>query len=94
MIENLVEIFHAMHKLQNQVQQHNVIISFLFIILNSSIYIKLNSQFLVMIIQIVTQILNNQSSLVAHFSVNSVVIFIAFKFKKLFDIFEYERDKD
>jgi len=49
MIENSVEIFRAMQELQNQVQQHDVIISFLFIIFSSSIYIKLNSQFLVMI---------------------------------------------
>ncbi len=59
MIENSVEIFHAMQKLQNQVWQHDVIISFSFIILNSSIYIELNSQFLMMITQIVAQILNN-----------------------------------
>ncbi len=54
MIENSVEIFRAMQELQNQVQQHDVIISFLFIILNSSIYIKLNSQFLATIAQIIT----------------------------------------
>ncbi len=59
MIENSVEIFCIMHELQNQVQQHDVIILFSFIILNSLIYIKLNSQFLAMIIQIITQILNN-----------------------------------
>ncbi len=58
-IENSVEIFCTMWKLQNQVQQHDVIISSLFIILNSSVYIKLNSQSLVMITQIITQILNN-----------------------------------
>ncbi len=58
-IENLVEIFRVMQELQNQVQQHDVIISFLFIVFNSLIYIKLNSQFLVMIAQIITQILNN-----------------------------------
>ncbi len=48
-IENSVEIFRVMRKLQNQVRQHNVIISFSFIIFSSSIYIKLNSQFLVII---------------------------------------------
>ncbi len=58
-IENSVEIFHAMRKLQNQVQQHDVIILFSFIIFSSSVYIELNSQFLMMIAQIITQILNN-----------------------------------
>ncbi len=62
MIENSVEIFRVMWKLQNQVQQHDVIISFLFIVLSSSVYIELNSQFLATIAQIVAQILNNQSS--------------------------------
>ena len=94
MIENSVEIFCVMQELQNQVQQHDVIILFSFIIFSSLIYIKLNSQSLVMIAQIITQILNNQSSFVVHFSANSVVVFIAFRFKKLLDIFEYERDKN
>ncbi len=52
-IKNSVEIFCVMQKLQNQVQQHDVIILFSFIIFNSSIYIKLNSQFLTMITQII-----------------------------------------
>jgi len=43
MIENSVKIFRVMQELQNQVQQHDVIILFLFIILSSSVYIKLNS---------------------------------------------------
>ncbi len=94
MIENSVEIFHAMRELQNQVQQHNVIISFLFIILNSLIYIELNSQSFAMIAQIIAQILNNQSSLVIHLSVNSVVVFITSRFEKLLDISEYEKNKD
>ncbi len=94
MIKNSVEIFHAMRELQNQVQQHDIIILFSFIILNSSIYIKLNSQFLAMITQIIAQILNNQSFLIIHLSVNFIIIFITFKFKKLFNISEYERDKD
>ncbi len=93
-IENSVEIFRIMRELQNQVWQHDVIISFSFIILSSLIYIELNSQSLAMIAQIITQILNNQSSLVIHFSANSVVVFIASRFKKLLDIFEYERNKD
>jgi len=83
-----------MQELQNQVRQHDVIISFSFIVFSSSIYIKLNSQFLAMISQIVAQILNNQSSLVIHFSANSVVVSIFIRFEKLLDIFEYERDKD
>ena len=94
MIENSVEIFHVMHELQNQVQQHDIIISFSFIIFNSSIYIKLNSQSLVIISQIVAQILNNQSFFIIHLSANSVAVFITFKFKKLLDIFKYEKDKD
>ncbi len=94
MIENSVEIFRAMQELQNQVQQHDVIISFLFIIFSSSIYIKLNSQFLVMIAQIITQILNNQSLLIIHLSANSVAVFITSRFKKLLDIFKYEKNKD
>jgi len=53
MIENSVEIFRAMQELQNQVQQHDIIILFSFIIFSSSIYIKLNSQFLAMIVQII-----------------------------------------
>ncbi len=59
MIENLVETFRAMQELQNQVRQHDVITSFLFIILNSSVYIELNSQSFMMIAQIIAQILNN-----------------------------------
>ncbi len=59
MIENSVKIFRAMRELQNQVRQHDVIISFSFIVLSSSIYIELNSQSFVMIAQIVAQILNN-----------------------------------
>jgi len=59
MIENSVEIFRAMHELQNQVRQHDVITSFSFIILSFSIYIELNSQSFAMITQIITQILNN-----------------------------------
>jgi len=93
-IENSVEIFHIMRELQNQVQQHDVIISSSFIILSSSVYIKLNSQFLTMITQIIAQILNNQSLLIIHLSANSVTVIIAFRFKKLFDISEYERNKD
>ncbi len=53
-IENSVEIFRAMRKLQNQVRQHDIIISFSFIIFSSSVYIKLNSKFLIMIAQIIT----------------------------------------
>jgi len=49
-IENSVEIFRAMQELQNQVQQHDVIISSLFIVFSSSVYIKLNSQFLATIV--------------------------------------------
>ena len=49
MIENSVKIFHAMRELQNQVQQHDVIISSSFIVSSSSVYQKLNSQFLAMI---------------------------------------------
>ncbi len=94
MIENSVEIFRAMQELQNQVQQHDVIISFLFIIFSSSIYIKLNSQYLVMIAQIITQILNNQSLFIIHLSTNSVAVFITSRFKKLLDIFKYEKNKD
>ncbi len=93
-IENSVKIFRAMQKFQNQVQQHDVITSSLFIIFSSSIYIKLNSQFLVMIAQIIIQILNNQFSLVIHFFANFVAVFITSRFKKLFDISEYKKDKD
>jgi len=93
-IKNSVETFRVMRELQNQVRQHDVIISFSFIIFSSSIYIKLNSQSLVMIAQIVAQILNNQSFLVVHLSVNSVAVFIASRFEKLLDISEYERNKD
>jgi len=93
-IENSVKIFRAMQELQNQVWQHDVIISFSFIIFSSSVYIKLNSQSLAMIAQIITQILNNQSSLVIHLFVNSVAVFIAFRFKKLLNISEYEKNKD
>jgi len=94
MIENSVEIFRAMRELQNQVRQHDVIILFLFIVLSSSVYIKLNSQSFAMITQIIAQILNNQSFLVVHFSAHSVAVFIASRFKKLLNIFEYERNKD
>ncbi len=47
-----------------------------------------------MITQIVAQILNNQSFFIIHLSANSVAVFIAFRFKKLLDISEYERNKD
>jgi len=53
MIKNSVEVFRAMRELQNQVQQHDIIISFSFIAFSSSVYQELNSQFLVMIAQIV-----------------------------------------
>ncbi len=94
MIENSVEIFRVMQELQNQVRQHDVIILFSFIIFSFSVYIKLNSQSLVIITQIVAQILNNQSLLIIHFFVNFVIVFIASRFKKLLDIFEYKRNKD
>ncbi len=94
MIENSVEIFHVMQELQNQVRQHDVIILFSFIVLSFSVYIELNSQFLVMIAQIIAQILNNQFLFVVHFSANFVTVFIASRFKKLLNIFEYERNKD
>jgi len=83
-----------MQELQNQVRQHDVIISFSFIVFSSSVYIELNSQSLVMIAQIIAQILNNQSLLIVHLSVNSVAVIIASRFEKLFNISEYERDKD
>ncbi len=94
MIENSVEIFRAMRELQNQVRQHDVIISFSFIVLSSSVYIELNSQFLATIAQIIAQILNNQSSLIIHLSANSVAVIIASRFEKLFNISEYEKNKD
>ncbi len=47
-----------------------------------------------MIAQIIAQILNKQFSLIIHLFANSVVIIIAFRFKKLFNISEYERNKD
>ncbi len=94
MIENSVEIFHAMRELQNQVWQHDVIISFSFIVLNSLIYIELNSQSFAMIAQIIAQILNNQSSFVVHLFANSVAVFITSRFEKLLDISEYEKNKD
>ncbi len=93
-IENSVKIFRAMQELQNQVRQHDIIISFSFIIFSSSIYIKLNSQFLAMITQIVAQILNNQSFFIIHLSANSVAVIITSRFKKLLDISEYEKNKD
>ncbi len=83
-----------MWKLQNQVQQHDVITLFSFIILSSSIYIKLNFQFHAMITQIVAQILNNQSFFIIHLFVKSVVIIITSRFKKLLDISEYKKNKD
>jgi len=52
-VENLVEVFRAMRELQNQVRQHDVIISFSFIAFSSSVYQELNSQSLVMIAQII-----------------------------------------
>jgi len=93
-IENSVKIFRVMQKLQNQVRQYDVITSSSFIIFSSSIYIELNSQSLAMITQIITQILNNQFSFIIHFFANSVAVFITFRFKKLLDIFEYEKNKD
>jgi len=93
-IENSVEIFRAMQELQNQVQQHDVITSFSFIVFSSSVYIKLNSQSLATIAQIIAQILNNQSLFIIHSSANFVAVIIASRFKKLLDISEYEKDKD
>jgi len=60
-VENSVEVFRAMHELQNQVRQHDVIISFSFITSSSSIYQELNSQSFMMIAQIIAQTLHNQS---------------------------------
>ncbi len=94
MIENSVEIFHIMRELQNQVWQHDVITSFSLIIFSFSVYIKLNSQSLAIIAQIITQILNNQSFLIIHLFANSVTVFITSRFKKLLNIFEYKRNKD
>ena len=94
MIENSVEIFRAMQELQNQVQQHDIIILFSFIIFNFSIYIKLNSQFLAMITQIIAQILNNQSLFIIHLFANFVAVIITSRFEKLLNIFKYETNKD
>jgi len=47
-----------------------------------------------MIAQIVAQILNNQSSFIIHLFANSVTVIITFRFKKLLNIFKYEKDKD
>ncbi len=94
MIENSVEIFRVLQELQNQVQQHDVIILSSFIVFSSSVYIELNSQSLAMIAQIIAQILNNQSLFIIHSSVNFVAVFITSRFKKLFNISEYKRDKD
>jgi len=93
-IENSVEIFRAMQELQNQVQQHDIIILFSFIIFNFSIYIKLNSQFLAMITQIIAQILNNQSLFIIHLFANFVAVIITSRFEKLLNIFKYETNKD
>ena len=38
--------------------------------------------------------MNNQSSFIIHFFANFVAVFITFRFKKLLDIFEYEKNKD
>ena len=94
MIENSVEVFHAMRKLQNQVQQHDVIILFSFIASSSSVYQELNSQFLAMITQIIAQTLHNQSLFNIQVFANFVAVLIFIKFKKLLNISEYERDKD
>ena len=47
-----------------------------------------------MIAQIITQILNNQFLFIIHLFTNSVAVFITFRFKKLFDISEYEKNKN
>ncbi len=94
MIENSVEVFHIMRKLQNQVRQHDIITSFSFIASSSSVYQELNSQSLVMIAQIITQTLYNQSFFVVQVSANSIAVLIFIRFKKLFDISEYEKNKD
>ncbi len=93
-IENSVEIFRVMRELQNQVRQHDVIISFSFIVSSSSVYQELNSQSLAMITQIIAQILHNQSLLVVQVFANSIAVSTLIKFEKLFDISEYEKNKD
>ncbi len=93
-IENSVEIFRVMRELQNQVQQHDVIISFSFIAFSSSVYQESNSQFLAMIAQIIAQILHNQSLLVVQVFANSVAVSTFIKFEKLLNISEYEKNKD
>jgi len=93
-IENSVEIFRVMRELQNQVWQHDVIISFSFIVSSSSVYQELNSQSLAMITQIIAQILHNQSLLVVQVFANSIAVSTLIKFEKLFDISEYEKNKD
>ncbi len=94
MIENSVEVFRAMRKLQNQVWQHDVIISFSFITSSSSIYQELNSQSLAMITQIIAQTLCNQSFFNVQVFANSVAVSIFIRFKKLFDISEYKKNKN
>jgi len=94
MIENLVEVFRAMRKLQNQVRQHDVIISFSFITSSSSIYQELNSQSLAMITQIIAQTLCNQSFFNVQVFANSVAVSIFIRFKKLFNISEYKKNKN
>jgi len=91
-IQNSVEVFHAMRKLQNQVQQHDNVI--LFFASSSSVYSELNFQFLVMITQIIAQTLNNQFFFIIQLSANFVIVIIASRFKKLSDISEYKKDKD
>ncbi len=83
-----------MRELQNQVRQHDVIILFSFIASSSSVYQELNSQSLAMIAQIIAQILHNQSLLVVQVFANSVAVSTLIKFEKLFDISEYEKNKD
>jgi len=93
-VANSVEAMRAMRNLQNKVQQHDIITSSSFSTFSSSIITELNFLFLAMIAEIVAQTLHHQLLFVVQVSANSVAVSIVIRFEKLFDIAEYEGNKD
>ena len=98
-IQNSTAALQRFNELQFQIEQFSIInatsFSFSFESFASfSITIFLNFETLIMIAQIVTQILVHQfSSSVVTTSQNVVALFIRL-FEKLFDVVEYDKNKD
>ena len=102
-VNDSIEAFRQFRELQNRVRYaKNIMSSFFVLFISFSlIFITLNQQFMLLIVQIVNQTIQNQSSslylaFVINLSLTSTVVsitLIASRFEKLSNIFEYESDK-